>query len=179
MTERIPKQRGRSVRRHADPVRASAAGDAAVPDESVPSDDAARSNNTHARADALLSRETVSAHEEPASAHEDPAFAHHETVFFHDETFAPDEAVFIDAGIVFDEAFVAAATVREPSARARAAVAASEPDEPTRGQPWIERHPLSHWSVRPSHHFAAVRLPAVAAIAGVMSGIAVLVMLLR
>jgi hypothetical protein len=105
-----------------------------------------------------------------------------------DATF-PKDAAFLYNEVVFDEAFVAAAEVREPSARARAYQAGAEGfgpgrddqhhDEPRRDGPWSGLQPLPHWSVRPSHHLAAVRLSAVAAITCVISTVALLVILLR
>lgn len=82
---------------------------------------------------------------------------------------------------VFDESFVAAAPVREPSAQARAALArrraASSPD-PTSEFSFFE--PVRRrWTVRPSHHLSAVRLPAVAAAVCTLAAVALLLILLR
>ncbi|MGH3416054.1 MAG: hypothetical protein ACRDVE_12645 [Actinocrinis sp.] len=70
-----------------------------------------------------------------------------------------------DALPAFDESFVAAASVREPSAQARALLARRPLDTrlPAKPLPSFEERPATRWSVRPSHRLAAVRvLPATA-----------------
>ena len=82
---------------------------------------------------------------------------------------------------VFDESFVAAAVIHEPSAQARALLAQPLPktQQPV-PQPAYMYMPLPHcWSVRPSHHLAALRMSAVTAIACVMAITALLVIMLR
>ena len=85
-----------------------------------------------------------------------------------------------DALPVLDESFIAAAPVREPSARARALLARRLLDLPDsqlqlpRGEPSPPR-----WAVRPSQHLAAMRLSAVTAIACVAAVAGILYILLR
>lgn len=80
----------------------------------------------------------------------------------------PDDAV-------FDESFVAAAVVREPSAEDRALRRRTLPDQRTGEEPLL----LPRWSVRPSHHLSAVRpLPAVVAVVCLLAVVAVLVVVL-
>ncbi|HEV2345175.1 MAG TPA: hypothetical protein VGS97_13845 [Actinocrinis sp.] len=85
-----------------------------------------------------------------------------------------------DTGAVFDESFVAAALVHEPSAEVRALHRHRLPDQRT-DEPF---EPLSglplQWSVRPSHQFAALRLwPAILVTACVLAAATALVILLR
>jgi len=85
-----------------------------------------------------------------------------------------------DASSAFDESFVAAAPVREPSARARALSArraAQLPDDRLAFRPADQ--PAARWAVRPSHHLAALRLPAVAGGLSVIAISALLFILLR
>ncbi|MBS2963916.1 hypothetical protein KGA66_12735 [Actinocrinis puniceicyclus] len=74
---------------------------------------------------------------------------------------------------VFDESFVAAARVREPSAEDRALLARQ-----IRAARLAEL-PSRRWGVRPSHHLAALRLPAVAAAVSALAAVALLLALLR
>jgi hypothetical protein len=86
-----------------------------------------------------------------------------------------------DAPLLFDESFVAAATVHEPSAQARAVLARRRAD--TSAQPFsalrLRDQPPRRWAVRPAHHFSALRLPAVAAAACALAGAALLLFLLH
>jgi hypothetical protein len=90
------------------------------------------------------------------------------------------DALHDDASLVLDESFIAAAPAREPSARARAQLAGRSMQLRQDGEPRPARETLGRWSVRPSHHLAAVRLlPAVAFTVGVLAFAAVLFILLR
>jgi hypothetical protein len=85
-----------------------------------------------------------------------------------------------DALPPFDESFVAAAPVREPSAQARALSARrllELPDSDPRRGPQPAQYAETRWSVRPSHHLAAIR-PAAAAIAVGLAAIAALLFIL-
>ena len=93
-----------------------------------------------------------------------------------------DGAVPADDGLpVFDESFVAAAPVRELSAQARVELARQRTELST--DPSSQLSTLDslrrRWTVRPSHHLSALRLPAVAAAACTLVGAALLLMLLR
>jgi hypothetical protein len=59
---------------------------------------------------------------------------------------------------VFDEAFVRAACVREPSARTRM-LEARWRNSPPKAQPWREEAD-SKWTVRPSRHLRSLRISA-------------------
>ena len=80
---------------------------------------------------------------------------------------------------VLDESFIAAAPVREPSAHARALLARRLLDLPDsqlrlpRGGPDQPR-----WSVRPSHHLAAIRFTAVLSLTCVAAAAAALLFIL-
>ena len=86
-----------------------------------------------------------------------------------------------DAMPVFNESFIAAAPVREPSAQERAALARQRTGpsaDPSPTLPALE--PLRRrWTVRPSHHLSAVRLPAVAAAVCALAAASLLLILLR
>ena len=87
--------------------------------------------------------------------------------------------VFDDDSAVFDESFVAAAPVREPSAADRALHRHLLPDQRTGEAPLPLMTP-PRWSVRPSHRFNALRpLPVVAALACILTVIALSIILLR
>jgi hypothetical protein len=86
-----------------------------------------------------------------------------------------------DAPLVFDESFVAAAPVREPSAQARALLARSRAElsaDPSSARRFSDQ-PERRWAVRPAHHLSAVRLPAVAITVCMLAAAAVLLILLR
>lgn len=83
-----------------------------------------------------------------------------------------------DPSLVFDESFVAAAPAREPSAQARALLARRSMQLRQDGAPHPARETLGRWSVRPSHHLAAVRLLPVLACAVGLSGLAALLFVL-
>lgn len=88
-------------------------------------------------------------------------------------------AVFDDDAAVFDESFVAAAQVREPSAADRALHRHLLPDQRT-GEAPLPLTTLPRWSVRPSHRFDALRpLPVMVAVACVLAVTALAVILLR
>jgi hypothetical protein len=99
---------------------------------------------------------------------------------FESESTEFDDASSDDArfdAAVFDESFVAAAPVREPSAEARALQRHLLPDQRTGEEPLPTV--LPRWSVRPSHHLSAVRpLPAIAALVCILTVTALLVILL-
>jgi hypothetical protein len=114
-----------------------------------------------------------------ADAHQVPASAHGEAVQPEIRAQSADEAVFLDDETVFDEAFVEAATMREPSALSRFALAQTPAEAPGR-LPWGGGDPpLPYWSVRPARRFAAIRATAVAAATCAMGSIALLIILLR
>jgi hypothetical protein len=93
---------------------------------------------------------------------------------------APHDALHEDASLVLDESFVAAAPAREPSAQARAQLASRSLQLRQDGEPRPARETLGRWSVRPSHHLAAVRLlPAVALTVSVLAFATVLFILVR
>jgi hypothetical protein len=97
---------------------------------------------------------------------------------------ASEDAAFDDddAGAVFDESFVAAAPVHEPSAEARALHRHWLPDQRTDELvgPLPQPGPPLQWSVRPSHQLAALRLlPTILAAVCVMAATTALVILLR
>ncbi|HXR73301.1 hypothetical protein [Actinocrinis sp.] len=86
-----------------------------------------------------------------------------------------------DAPLVFDESFVAAAPVHEPSAQARAVLARRRAElfaDPSATRRSLDQ-PERRWAVRPAHHLSAVRLPAVAVTTCVLATVAVLLILLR
>jgi hypothetical protein len=95
--------------------------------------------------------------------------------------------VFDRALPVFDESFVAAAVIHEPSADARSWLAQTQesgsgaeaqlPQQRSQTRP--VQLPLPHWTVRPAHHLSALRMSAVTAIACVMAVTALIFMLLR
>lgn len=60
---------------------------------------------------------------------------------------------------VFDEAFVRAARVREPSARTRM-LEARWRNCPPKAQPWRDEASASKWTVRPSRHLRSLRISA-------------------
>lgn len=96
---------------------------------------------------------------------------------------ATEEAASLDGELpVFDESFIAAAPVREPSAQARAILARRTAElaaDPNGGLRLLEQ-PLRRWVVRPAHHLSAVRLPAaLAAAVCALAGAALLLILLR
>jgi len=87
---------------------------------------------------------------------------------------------------VFDESFVAAASIREPSAEARALLARAQAEWESGEQEQQRRLPrrpvqvpLPHWSVRPAHHLSALRMSAVTVLACGAALTALLVILLR
>jgi hypothetical protein len=87
-----------------------------------------------------------------------------------------------DALPAFDDAFVAAASVREPSAQARALLARRPVDTrpPMKPLPGEDERPMTRWSVRPSHRLAAVRvLPATACALCLIAVAAFLFVMLR
>jgi hypothetical protein len=115
----------------------------------------------------------------PASAPGDAVFPS-DAAFPTDAALPADAAFHDDASLLFDESFVAAAPAREPSARARAQLASRSMQLRQDGELRPARESLGRWSVRPSRHFAAVRLlPAVAFTVGVLAFAAVLFILLR
>lgn len=82
---------------------------------------------------------------------------------------------------VFDESFVAAALVREPSAADRVRMRDLQrhllPDQRADEAPLPVA--AARWTVRPSHHLAAVRpLPAVAALVCMLAATALLIAVL-
>jgi hypothetical protein len=83
---------------------------------------------------------------------------------------------------VFDDAFVAAAPVREPSAEARALLRHRLPDQRT-GDETFEALSVTlppRWTVRPSHRLAALRpIPTALVAVSVLAAVAIVVMLLR
>ena len=94
------------------------------------------------------------------------------------ENTASENAAFDDDDAVFDDSFVAAAAVREPSAEDRALQRQLLPDQRTT-EPSLPL-PAARWSVRPSHHFTAIRpLPVAAAVLCVFAVVTLLVILLR
>lgn len=85
-----------------------------------------------------------------------------------------------DAGAVFDESFVAAALVHEPSAEARALHRHRLPDQRTDEPFQLLFGPPPQWSVRPSRQFAALRLwPTVLVTVCLLAATTALVILLR
>jgi hypothetical protein len=86
-----------------------------------------------------------------------------------------------DAPLVFDESFVAAASVREPSAQARALLARrrAELSADPSSTPRSFAQPERRWAVRPAHHLSALRLPAVAVTVCALAATALLLILLR
>ncbi len=81
-----------------------------------------------------------------------------------------------------DESFVAAAPVREPSAQARVLLARrllEFPDSDLRRAQQRAPYAATRWSVRPSHHLAAIRPAAVAITVGLAVIAALLFILLR
>ena len=92
-----------------------------------------------------------------------------------------DAASLDDAPFVFDESFVNAAPVHEPSAQARALLARRRA-ELSADRSSTRRsfdQPGPRWAVRPAHHLSAIRLPAVAVTTCVLAATAVLLILLR
>ncbi len=115
-----------------------------------------------------------------ADADQVPASAQSDAVFPADAAFPPNGAFCDDSQLVFDESFIAAAPAREPSAEARALMANRSLQLRRDGEPRPAREHLGRWSVRPSHHLAAIRLlPAVACVAGLLGAAALLFLLLR
>ena len=153
MTERFPRQRNSSAQRRADADQVSAS----APGDAVFHSDAAFPTDAALPADAALhnaSRDT--SHGASHDAFDD------------------------DASLVLDESFVAAAPAREPSAQARAQLASRSLQLRQDGEPRPARETLGRWSVRPSHHLAAVRLlPAVALTVSALVFAAVLFILVR
>ncbi len=102
------------------------------------------------------------------------------------EQFAFENAAFDDDGdaAVFDDSFIAAALIREPSAEARALHALQLrrlPDQRT-GDEIFQPSPTlpPRWSVRPSHQFAALRpLPVVLTVTCILVAATALLILLR
>ncbi len=156
MTERFPKQRNRSAQRRADAPQVSA---------NAPGDDFTLAGPVSSAEDTASDLEGNASNLEGTASDLNNA--------------ASDLN-----GAVFDESFVAAASVHEPTAYARA-VRLEQPSaarrDPARGPGpgAYDEPPPARWSVRPSHHLAAVRLPAVATLACLTSVAVLLFVLLR
>jgi hypothetical protein len=96
------------------------------------------------------------------------------------EQLLPADAAFTDddAARLLDEDFIAGASVREPSAQARALIARRTVQLRQDGRLRSDDEP-PRWSVRPSHHLAAVRLlPAAACVAVILAAATLLIIII-